>query len=129
MAKTGADLDIRQSFDFYQLQRAVEDRLSSYEGADHLSKMDPKEQSLRQLVKQFYNQQQVISKDATLRPPVIYQPNETADVCQASQETGLELKELRQREGRLLDPVRSGIQERAQVLPVSIDQEMNEIVN
>jgi hypothetical protein len=84
MAKTGADPDRRKSFNFYQLLRAVEDRLSLYEGADHLSKMDPKGQSLRQLVEQFCNQQQVISKDATLRPPVIYQPNETADVCQAS---------------------------------------------
>ena len=42
--------------------------------------MDPEEQSLRQLVEQFRNQQPVISKDATLRPPVIFQPNKTADV-------------------------------------------------
>ena len=55
MAKTGANLDRREFFDFYQLQRAIEDRLSSYEGADRLSKMDPKDQGLRQLVKQFYN--------------------------------------------------------------------------
>ena len=55
MAKTGADLDRRKSFNFYQLLRAVEDRLSLYKGADHLLKMDPKEQSLRQLVKQFCN--------------------------------------------------------------------------
>jgi hypothetical protein len=47
MAKTGANPDRRESFDFYQLLRAVEDRLSSYEGADNLLKMDPKEQSLR----------------------------------------------------------------------------------
>jgi len=57
MAKTGANPDRRESFNFYQLQRAVEDRLSSYEGADRLPKMDPKEQSLRQLVEQFCNQQ------------------------------------------------------------------------
>jgi hypothetical protein len=80
MAKTGADPDRRKSFDFYQLQRAVEDRLSLYKGADRLLKMDPKEQSLRQLVEQFCNQQPVISKDATLRPPVIFQPSKTADV-------------------------------------------------
>ena len=66
MAKTGADLNRQESFNFYQLQRAVEGRLSLYKGADRLLKMDPKEQSLRQLVKQFYNQQPVISKDATL---------------------------------------------------------------
>jgi len=47
MAKTGANPDRRKSFDFYQLLRAVEDRLSLYEGADRLPKMDPKEQSLR----------------------------------------------------------------------------------
>ena len=81
MAKTGANPDRRKSFDFYQLQRAVETRLSSYKGADYLSKIDPKEQSLRQLVKQFCNQQPSISKDATLQPPVIFQPNETANVC------------------------------------------------
>ena len=92
--------------------------------------MDPEEQSLHQLVEQFRNQQPVISKDATLRPPVIFQPNETADARQVSQETDPELKKLdRRREGRLLDPVRSGVQERAQVLPVSIDQEMDEMVN
>jgi len=101
MAKTGADPERRESFDFHQLQRAIEDRLSLYEGADHLSKMGPEEQSLRQLVEQFCNQQPVISKDATLRPPAIFQPNETADACQVSQETDPELKELdRQREGR-----------------------------
>jgi len=72
MAKTGANLDRRESFNFYQLLRAVEDRLSSYKGADRLSKIDPEEQSLRQLVKQFCNQQLVISKDATLRPPAIF---------------------------------------------------------
>src|SRR3984885_12098108 len=44
MAKTGADPDRRKSFNFYQLQRAVEDRLNLYEGADRLPKMDPKEQ-------------------------------------------------------------------------------------
>jgi hypothetical protein len=81
MAKTGADLDRRKSFDFYQLQRAVEDRLCSYEGADCLLKMDFEEQSLRQLVEQFCNQQPVISKDATLRLPVTFQPNKTVDVC------------------------------------------------
>jgi DNA-binding PucR family transcriptional regulator len=100
------------------LQRAVEDRLSSYKAADRLSKIDPKEQSLRQLVEQFRNQQLVISKDATLRPPVIFQPNKTADARQASQETDPELKELRQREGRLLN---LGIQERAQMPSVSIN--------
>jgi len=66
MAKTGANPERRESFNFHQLQRAIEDRLSSYKGADYLLKMDPKEQSLRQLVKQFYNQQPVISKNATL---------------------------------------------------------------
>ena len=66
MAKTGANPDRQKSFNFYQLQRAVETRLSSYKGADRLSKIDPKEQSLRQLVEQFYNQQPSISKDATL---------------------------------------------------------------
>ena len=64
MAKTGADPNRRKSFNFYQLQRAVETRLSLYEGADCLLKMDPEEQSLYQLVEQFYNQQPVISKDA-----------------------------------------------------------------
>ena len=86
--------------------------------------MDFEEQSLRQLVEQFRNQQPAISKDATLRPPAIFQPNEIADVRQASQETDPELKELRQREGRLLDP---GVQERAQIPPVSIDQEMDKM--
>jgi hypothetical protein len=57
--------------------------------------MDFKEQSLRQLVEQFYNQQPVISKDATLWPPVTFQPNKIVDDCQASQETDPELKELR----------------------------------
>jgi hypothetical protein len=110
MAKTGADPDRRESFDFYQLLRAVEDRLGSYEGADRLSKMDPEEQSLRQLVEQFRKQQPVISKDATLRPPVIFQSSKTADVRQASQETDSELKELdRRREGRLLDLARPGV--------------------
>jgi hypothetical protein len=113
MAKTGADPDRRKSFDFYQLQRAVEDRLCSHEGADRLSKMDFEEQSLRQLVEQFCNQQPVISKDATLRPPVTFQPNKTVDVRQASQETDLELKELRQREGRLPDLARLGVQKGA----------------
>ena len=79
MAKTGADLDRRESFDFYQLQRAVEDRLGSYEGADRMSKLDPKEQSLCQLVKQFRNQQPVISKDTTLQPPVILYPPSTSN--------------------------------------------------
>jgi len=46
MAKTGANLDRRESFNFYQLQRAIEDRLSLYEGADCLLKMDPEKQSL-----------------------------------------------------------------------------------
>jgi hypothetical protein len=55
MAKTGADLDRRKSFDFYQLQRAVEDRLCSYKGVDRLSKIDFEEQSLCQLVEQFRN--------------------------------------------------------------------------
>ena len=87
IAETGADPDRRESFDFYQLQRAVKDRLSSCEGADRLSKMDFEEQSLRQLVKQFRNQQPVISKDATLRLPAIFQPNETAGARQANQET------------------------------------------
>jgi len=66
MAKTGANPERRESFNFHQLQRAIEDRLSLYKGANHLLKMDPKEQSLRQLVKQFCNQQPVISKDTTL---------------------------------------------------------------
>jgi hypothetical protein len=109
MAKTGANPDRRKSFNFYQLQRAIEDRLCSHEGADRLSKMDFEEQSLRQLVEQFRNQQPVISKDATLRPPTIFQPNETADVRQASQETDPELKELRQRKGRLLNLARPGV--------------------
>jgi hypothetical protein len=47
MAKTGADPDRRESFNFYQLLRAVEDRLGLYEGVDRLLKMDPEEQSLR----------------------------------------------------------------------------------
>ena len=38
--------------------------LSLYKGVDYLLKMDFKEQSFYQLVKQFYNQQLVISKDA-----------------------------------------------------------------
>ena len=46
----GADPDRQESFDFYQLLRAIEDKLSLYEGADCLLKMDPKEQSLCQLV-------------------------------------------------------------------------------
>ena len=71
--------------------------------------MDFEEQSLRQLVEQFRNQQPVISKDATLRPPAIFQLNETADVRQVSQETDPELKELRREEGRLLDLVRPGV--------------------
>ena len=45
MAKTGAKPDRRESFNFYQLLRAVEDRLSSYESADRLLKMDPKDKS------------------------------------------------------------------------------------
>ena len=130
MAKTVADSDRRESFNFYQLLRAVEDRLSLYEGADCLSKMDPEEQSLRQLVKQFCNQQPVISKDAILQPPVIFQPNETAGVCQASQGTDLELKELRQREGRLLDPARPDVHGGAltQQQSPTIDQEVDEMV-
>jgi hypothetical protein len=86
--------------------------------------MDPEDQSLRQLVKQFRNQQPVIGKDATLRPPAIFQQNKTANVRQASQETDPELKELRQREGRLLN---LGVLERAQMPPVSIDQEMDKM--
>ena len=110
MAKTGANPDRQKSFNFYQLQRAVENRLSSYKGADRLSKMDPEEQSLCQLVEQLCNQQPVISKDATLRPPVIFQLNETADARQANQETDPELKELdHRREGRLLNPARPGV--------------------
>jgi hypothetical protein len=46
MAKTGANPDRRESFNFYQLLRAVEDRLSLYKGVDYLLKIDPKEQSL-----------------------------------------------------------------------------------
>ena len=80
MAKTGADPDRRESFNFYQLLRAVEDRLSLYKGADRLLKIDPKKQSLRQLVKQFRNQQPV-QRD----------------------------KVSRNREGRLLDLVRPGV--------------------
>jgi hypothetical protein len=57
---------------------------------------------------------------------VIFQPNETADARQANQETNPELKELRRREGRLLNPVRSGVQERARVPPVSMGQEMSQ---
>ena len=51
MAKTRADPDRQKSFNFYQLQKAVEDRLNLYKAADCLLKMDPKEQSIRQLVK------------------------------------------------------------------------------
>ena len=51
--------------------------------------MDFKEQSLCQLVKQFRNQQPVISKDTTLRLPTIFQLNETAGAYQANQETSL----------------------------------------
>jgi hypothetical protein len=108
MAKTGADPDRRESFNFYQLLRAVEDRLGSYKGADRLSKIDPEEQSLYQLVKQFRKQQPVISKDATLQLPVIFQSSKTVDVRQASQETDSELRDKLnyRREGRLLDLAR-----------------------
>ena len=43
MAKIGANLDRQQFFNFYQLLKAVEDRLSLYKGVDCLLKIDPKE--------------------------------------------------------------------------------------
>src|ERR1700722_13661740 len=119
MAETGADPDRRKSFDFYQLQRAVENRLSSYEAADRLLKMDPKEQSLRQLVKQFRHQQPVISKD------------EIADAPQVSQETDPELKELNHRREGRLDLAKPGVHGGAltQQQSSTTDQEMDEMVN
>ena len=36
MAKIGADLDRRSSFDFYCLKEAVEDRVNTSEGADRM---------------------------------------------------------------------------------------------
>ena len=43
MAKTGANLDKQESFNFYQLLKAIKDRLCSYKNADYLLKIDPKE--------------------------------------------------------------------------------------
>src|ERR1700722_8192306 len=91
--------------------------------------MDPKKQSLRQLVEQLRNQQPVISKDATLRSPIIFQPNKTADIHYASQETDPELKGLdHRREGRLLGPGVHGGAPAQQQSPTT-DQEMDKVVS
>ena len=77
ITKTGADPDKQESFNFHLLRRAVEDRLNSHKGADRLLIINPTEQGLYQLVRQFYNQQLVIlsQRDTTLRPPIVSQLN------------------------------------------------------
>ena len=45
MAKTGADPDRRESFDFYQLLRAVESRIIATENAERIAVL-PEEDTL-----------------------------------------------------------------------------------
>ena len=53
MAKTGADLDRYNLFDFYWLKKAVEDRFNVSEGADWMSLENSKKTGIKQLVGQF----------------------------------------------------------------------------
>jgi len=80
MTKIGADPNRQESFNFYLLRKAIENRLNSHKGANYLSIMNPKEQGLRQLVRQFHNQQPAITsqRDAALRPPIVSQLGESA---------------------------------------------------
>ena len=89
MAKTGADPDRRESFDFYQLLRAVESRIITIENAKRMGVLLEDPLNI-QLIQELQQQRNELS---------------------------------RRREGRLLEPVRSGVQEGAQIPPVSIDQE------
>ena len=50
MAKTGADLDRRNLFNFYQLKRAVENRFNISKGVDWMSLENNKKTGIKQLV-------------------------------------------------------------------------------
>ena len=90
IAKTGADLDRRESFDFYQLLRAVESRIMATENAERMAVLLEEDALNVQLIQELQQQRNELD---------------------------------RRREGRLLDPARSGVQKGAQMPPVSINQE------
>ena len=50
MAKTGADLDRRNLFDFYWLKKAMENRFNASEGVDWMSLENNKKIGIKQLV-------------------------------------------------------------------------------
>ena len=91
MAETGADPDRRESFDFYQLLRAVESRIMATENAERMAVLLEEDALNVQLIQELQQQRNEIS---------------------------------RQREGRLLN---LGVQERAWIPPVSMDQEMDKM--
>jgi len=47
MAKTGADLDRRNSFNFYWLKKAIEDQFNTSKGADRMSLKNSKKTSIK----------------------------------------------------------------------------------
>ena len=53
MAKTGANPNRCNSFNFYQLKKAIEDRFNASKKADQISLENGKKTGIKQLVKQF----------------------------------------------------------------------------
>jgi len=70
MAKIGADPDRRSLFNFYCLKKAIEGRVSVSEGAERMFLENGQKVGLKQLVRQFQEQQY----DADLQLFIILKP-------------------------------------------------------
>ena len=63
MAKTRADLNRRNLFNFYRLKKAIENQFNTSKGADQISLENSKKTGIKQLVRQFQKQQQALEQN------------------------------------------------------------------
>ena len=62
MAETGADPDRRESFDFYQLLRAVESRIMAIENAERMAVLPEEEVLNVQLIQELRQQRNELNR-------------------------------------------------------------------